>query len=162
MPRIVVFSDTHWSRPEEYFPQVTAICRGADLIVHAGDAVDAFVLRWLQEIAPVQAVVGNSDRISVRECWPYCCEFELGGVHFGLFHGHQVEIRRAACIVNVFSPRVNVVIHGHSHMATHYEHQGVKIFNPGSLSEPRGERGATWGELIVEGGVVRAYHHDFP
>ena len=161
MPNIIVLSDTHWSQPEAYSPKLGTICEGADLIVHAGDAVESFVLEWLQASAPVHAVVGNCDRRGVRAKWPGLQEFESGGVRFGLLHGHHVNLRDPAAIVGCFSAEVRFIIHGHTHLAAHYEYQGVQIFNPGSLSEPRDERGPSYGKLRVENGIVSATHLPF-
>jgi putative phosphoesterase len=161
MGRIIVISDTHWSQPEYYAPGLGAVCEGADLIIHSGDAVDGFVLEWLEQQAPVRAVVGNCDRRSVRERWPREQQFDFEGFNIGVLHGHQVNLREPSEIVAHFIPGVQLIIHGHTHLAANYEWRGVRIFNPGSLSEPRGERGPTYGLITIRDGLLEASHHDF-
>lgn len=161
MARIIVLSDTHWSQPENYAPALGAVCEGADLIIHAGDAVDGFVLEWLEQQAPVRAVVGNCDRRSVKERWPRDQQFDFMGVNIGVLHGHQVSLHQPAEIVAHFVPGVQLIVHGHTHLAVDYDWRGVRIFNPGSLSQPRGERGPTYGVITVSEGHFSTAHHDF-
>ena len=159
---IAVISDTHWSRPEDYDVRLDECVRGADLIVHAGDAVELFVLERLASLAPLKAVSGNCCRLNLRQRWPNFCEFEVEGVRFALFHGHQDDVYIPEDLAANYQGRADVLIHGHTHLAYAEQHDGVWVFNPGSVSEPRGQRGPTFGRIHVEQGQVRLEHLPFP
>lgn len=68
----------------------------ADVILHAGDVVDAEALAALARSAPVHAVLGNNDDDLVNVL-PETVEFELAGVRVAMVHdsGHATGARRA-------------------------------------------------------------------
>jgi hypothetical protein len=60
--RIGLFSDIHMAqRCTALPPSVPAVLRDADVIVHAGDVGELWVMDRLSAIAPVIAVHGNDD-----------------------------------------------------------------------------------------------------
>ena len=158
MSWIAVLSDTHWSRPESYLSRLDQQLLGCSLILHAGDCVERFVLDRLSRIAPLQAVAGNCDRGSVRDWCPAVREFDYQGVRFGMLHGHQVDLHSPETILEQFSPDVQFIVHGHTHIPANYRFQGKQIFNPGSISEPRGSSSPSWGALRIKDGAVEVRH----
>jgi putative phosphoesterase len=128
--RIGVLSDTH-----NYLdPKIASVFQGVDHILHAGDVGLPWILLELQAIAPVTAVLGNTDAgISLRET-EVC---ELDGRTFLLHH-----------IVNPVAPaeplrrrlaqmRPAVVVFGHTHRAFEQSIDGTLFFNPGYAGKPR-------------------------
>src|SRR5688500_8543045 len=62
MIRIGVISDTH-----DYFdPKIRELFQGVDHIVHGGDIGLPWLIMQLEEIAPVTAVLGNTDESGIN------------------------------------------------------------------------------------------------
>lgn len=130
---------------------------GVQAILHAGDVSVPRVLRQLETVAPVHAVRGNRDWVSLR--WlPHRLHLEFGGVKIGLVHGHGnfsrylaekprnllfglKEERYINYALSVF-PDVDVVIFGHMHRVIIQRVDGKLVFDPGSAccagDEPKG------------------------
>ena len=87
MATIGVIADTHVPQRLRRLPDgIPAAFRGVDLILHAGDLNSVRVMAELEEIAPVQAVVGNADLF--RSGLPLTRVLEIEGRRIGLTHGH--------------------------------------------------------------------------
>ena len=156
-----IVSDTHW---KERGPDLERLCHrlyGASLILHAGDVVSVEVLEALEQVAPVIAVAGNCCQASLRQRLPLQREEDLQGLKLGLFHGHLVNLAQPYAIVETFSEDVQLIIHGHTHLARHEECQGRWIFNPGSVSEPRYGTPASYGWAVWDQGQLRLEHRRF-
>src|SRR5690348_16263410 len=81
---IGLISDTHSLLRAE----AMAALHGADLIIHAGDVGTHAVLRELQTLAPVHAVVENTDG---RELGlPPSLELTLDGVRIHVSHSYEL------------------------------------------------------------------------
>jgi putative phosphoesterase len=132
---------------------VSAALPGAAAILHAGDVLDAGVLRVLAKYAPVHAVLGNNDRSLVGRL-PHTVELELAGVRVGMIHDSGPTKGRAARLRRRF-PNADVVVFGHSHAPIAVEGEGGQLlFNPGSPTQRRAQPVCTFGELYLAGGVV--------
>ena len=86
--KVIVLSDTHAPRRWRSCPPAVAEwLRGADLILHAGDACTAGVLDQLAAYAPVRAVRGNNDGPDVA-IWgaPDTLELDLDGLRVAMIH----------------------------------------------------------------------------
>ncbi len=58
--RIGLISDTHIPESrKELWPQVFSAFRGVDLILHAGDIYELYVIDELSQVAPTYAARGN-------------------------------------------------------------------------------------------------------
>src|SRR5690349_21192668 len=58
--RVGLVSDTHIAGSVRSMPEgIRSAFAGVELILHAGDIYELSALDWLEEIAPVYAVVGN-------------------------------------------------------------------------------------------------------
>ena len=130
-------------------PRVLPIFRdaGVQAILHAGDVCVPRVLRELETVAPVQAVRGNRDWVSLRQL-PTSLRLEYGGVSIGLTHGHGnlsryliekprnllfglKEERYINYALSLF-PEVEVVVFGHMHRVVIQRVGGKLVFDPGS------------------------------
>jgi uncharacterized protein len=129
---IGLISDTHGQlRPSvlEYFEKV-------DLILHAGDVGGEDILTALETIAPVHAVVGNTDGFPLAERLPIEQQLTLSGRNVVVTHGHLLgsptpEGLRAA------HPEAGIIIYGHTHKPYVGRVQGTLIVNPGAAGPAR-------------------------
>ena len=108
---------------------------GVDHIVHAGDVGADAVLSALEALAPVTAVGGNVDG-GLQRRMPETAELELGGVRTAVIHGDQLS-RRTSAVATARFPDANLVVFGHSHVAS-VERVGTTLaVNPGSAGRRR-------------------------
>ena len=141
--RIGLVSDTH----DLLRPQVLDYLRGSDHILHAGDICGDAVLQALAQLAPLTAVRGNNDRGDWARRLPEALTVELGGVAVHMIH----DLKEL-----VLPGGARVVISGHSHQPKVEQRAGVLYVNPGSAGPRRFKLPISAGELLVEGGEVRA------
>jgi putative phosphoesterase len=146
--RIGLISDTHLPQRSRVMPEsLRDIFRDADLIVHAGDVGDLSVIRWLEEIAPVEAVHGNDDSDEAIATLPFSLTLELGSHRLLLIHGHdrdwsvELALRREESWPAKLAywhdlgraAGAGIVVYGHTHVPIHAEVAGMHSINPGSL-----------------------------
>ena len=122
-----VISDTHGL----IRPEALKAIEGVSLIIHAGDVGTPDVLLRLENIAPVVAVRGNTDRDGWAWKLPFTEAVEIGGVYLYVLHDlDKLDLDPAA---SGFS----AVINGHTHQPA-IEKSGKLLFlNPGSAGPKR-------------------------
>lgn len=148
--RVGVISDTHMPRRGRSLPEALQHgLEGVDLILHAGDLVDPSVLEMLEQIAPVAAVCGNSDPLSVRMLLPERRVLQLGRFRVGLIHGHQGIGNSTPERARRAFTDVDAVVFGHSHIPYCEMKEGVLLFNPGSPTDRRREPHFSYGLLHI-------------
>ena len=151
--RVAVLADTHaprrWRRCP---PAVAQRLRGADLILHAGDACTADVLDELAAYAPVRAVRGNNDGPDVA-AWgaPETLQLDLSGLAVAMLHDSGQAVGRCARLRRRF-PAAQLVVFGHSHIPLDQAADGIRIFNPGSPTDRRRQPHGTFGILYIDDG----------
>ena len=129
--KIGVISDTHGF----FDPRLPQLFAGVGHILHAGDIGSAFVTFQLEQIAPVTAVLGNSDSLlPFRET-----EVVELDQHKYLVH-HIVQHPRA--LVDPLRQRVerekpDVIVFGHTHKPFCQMFGGTLFFNPGYAGKSR-------------------------
>jgi hypothetical protein len=151
--KVIVLSDTHAPRRWRTCPPAVAEqLRGADLILHAGDACTAGVLDELACYAPVRAVRGNNDGPDVA-AWgaPDTLELDVGGLRVAMIHDSGPAPGRPARMRRRF-PGAQLVVLGHSHIPLDHTESGQRIFNPGSPTDRRRQPQGTVGVLDVRDG----------
>ena len=132
MMLVGVISDTHGSLHARAYEALA----GCDHIIHAGDIGDPAILRELETLAQVTAVLGNND---FNEYGPHVQRFArpvIGQVKFLVAHfPHDVRIRPG-------DPVPDVCIHGHTHIPRITFGADARpagyVVCPGSASYPRG------------------------
>jgi putative phosphoesterase len=150
--RLAIISDTHLPRGRRALPAgCVERLRRADLIVHAGDFVEASVLRELEALGPpVAAVHGNVDSAELRALLPAERVVEAGGARIGLIHDAGPARGRLERMRRRF-PDCDAVVFGHSHIPLHERAaDGFQIFNPGSPTDRRRQPEHTMGEATVD------------
>ena len=147
--KILVFSDSHGRTVDIY----DAIEREQpDGVIHLGDYTeDVRDLRraYAYSSMPIYAVRGNNDFDSE---FPMYIVMTLGGVRMYLTHGHRERVygmsagqlphraKENDCILAMF---------GHTHRLFWEQMDGIMVFNPGSISLPRGGK-KSYGRLTIE------------
>jgi hypothetical protein len=173
--RIGLIGDTHYPEAGPLWDEAYEALRGVELILHAGDLHVVDVLDWLEERVgvPVLAVRGNGDDGSGGR--PVCPDdprmkpvqtLTAGGVRIGMVHDATLPEwpphRTLESIMDFyFGGRVDVLVHGDTHVAEVEEMRGVLLVNPGSPTFPRNltRRHGTLGFLDVADGAARAWIH---
>jgi putative phosphoesterase len=156
-----ILSDTHWRERPPDLDRLIHRLSGAQLIFHAGDAVSASIIEAQEQVAPVYAVVGNCCQAGMRQRYPLQRVEEVAGLKVGMLHGHLLDLVDADAVLQAFPDDVKLVIHGHTHFPR-CELRGDRwLFNPGSLSEPRGGCPPTYGWGIWDGGNLHLEHKRF-
>jgi uncharacterized protein len=128
--KVGLISDTH-----NYLdPRVPKVFEGVDHILHAGDVGLPLIIVELEQIAPVTAVVGNTDEgLSLRETELVT----LAGKKFLLHHivtpGEGSP--RIAAKLNAEVP--DVVMFGHTHKPFAQQFGRTLFFNPGYAGKQR-------------------------
>ena len=152
--RVVVLSDTHvrdvgiTGLPDEARRQLDV----AHAILHAGDVVEAPLLRDLGAVAPVHAVLGNND---VGIVVPETLVVELDGVRVAMIHDSGGRAGREGRMRRRF-PDADLVVFGHSHQPVNQPGlDGQLLFNPGSPTQRRRSPHRTIGILDLAAGRIR-------
>jgi putative phosphoesterase len=154
--RLAIISDTHLPRGRRALPaDCVARLRAADAILHAGDLMEASVLRDLETLGPpVHAVRGNVDSAALVAELPLTRVVVADGARIAMIHDAGAAAGRLQRMRRRF-PHVDAVVFGHSHLPLHEEADGFAIFNPGSPTERRRAPRHTMGLAVVEGGRLR-------
>lgn len=113
--------------------------QGVDVILHAGDLLQAWVLDELDQLATTYAVLGNNDDASLAGRLPERRRLDLGGVAVGMVHDSGRAQGRRARMRRAFAG-CRVVIFGHSHQPLIEDDGELLLLNPGSACDPRRAR----------------------
>lgn len=156
--KIGILSDTHIYKGRSLSGFIWDALSEVEMILHAGDIVTESFLEDLKSIAPVTAVRGNCDWQIDRLPDKKICRLE--SLRIGLTHGFQgkgkTTVERA---YNTFAEdRVDLIVFGHSHIPYSALFHGVRMFNPGSPTEKRGQTYFSCGLLTIEGGKFDLQH----
>jgi hypothetical protein len=128
-PFIGVVSDTHGY----YDPALDEVLCGAECIVHAGDVGAPDVLSCLAELAPVVAVLGNTDLPSWDGQLPWEREAEVLGLRILVCHISQSLMGRHDPVAEGY----DLVVSGHSHRAAVEWREDTLFLNPGAAGKAR-------------------------
>jgi hypothetical protein len=131
MPRIGVISDTH----NFLDPKIAPLFTGVDHILHAGDIGLPWLILQLEQIAPVTAVLGNTDDSGLH--FKQTEIVELVGRRFLIHH-----IVNPRALDESLQRRVNreqpaVVVFGHTHKPFCETIGSTLFFNPGYAGKSR-------------------------
>jgi len=157
---LLLLADTHVPRRARDLPaQVWAEVERADLVVHAGDWVEAALLDALRERSrDLLGCWGNNDGPELRARLPEVARRTVEGVRLAVVHetgaaaGREARARRS-------HPDTDLLVFGHSHIPWDtVAPDGLRLLNPGSPTDRRRQPVGTY--LTVEladgrvGGVV--------
>lgn len=122
--KIGVISDTHGFLD----PKVEKIFAGVDHILHAGDIGFASIIVELEFIAPVTAVLGNTDS---NIGYPLTQVIDLDQKRFLVHHIVNPWQLVAPLAERIAKEKATAVVFGHTHKQFAEMVNGVFFFNPG-------------------------------
>lgn len=135
---IGLISDTHIpDRMKELPEKVFEAFKDVEMILHAGDVTSQEVIEKLEEIAPVTAIQGNTDRIVGLDL-PKTAVVEAEELKIGVIHG-EVYPRADTQQLHYLAKQlgVDILVSGHSHQPKVEKVEDVLLINPGSPTVPR-------------------------
>ncbi|MBK7895755.1 MAG: metallophosphoesterase family protein [Anaerolineaceae bacterium] len=146
---IGLISDTHMpQRWAELPPVLSQIFANVEMIFHAGDVGELWVLDELSQIAPVIAVHGNDEPEEAPRELPYQQIVTIAGQRLLLWHSHypnrvdELHARRSGSlregllrnIARAKSAGARLVHFGHWHLPLVFEHDGIVAVNAGAIA----------------------------
>jgi putative phosphoesterase len=146
---IGLISDTHMPQRWAQLPPVlTHIFANVDMIFHAGDVGELWVLDELSQIAPVIAVHGNDDSADAQRELPYQQVMTIAGQRLLLWHSHypnrvdELHSRRSGNlregllrnIARAKSAGAKVVHFGHWHLPLVFAQDDIVAVNAGAIA----------------------------
>ena len=157
MTLVGVISDTHGRLD----PAAYAALADCDRIIHAGDIGGPAILRELQTLAPVTAVLGNNDFPEYGAEVGRYARLEVDGVRFLVAHYPQA-VRLGgpygSKALEPGEPIPDICIHGHTHVPRLEYGKQVRptsyVVNPGSASRPRGGNPRSIARIEIAAGQV--------
>jgi len=147
--QILVTSDSHGKiDPIPYL--LERYNRKIQAVVHLGDNFGD-LLQFQSQYSAMNfiAVAGNCDFASNDA--PRERILTLGSKRILLIHGHSHNVKASynRLIYYSLEKEVDACLFGHTHVPVVFSHESVFFMNPGSLSEPRGNK-AGYGLLCID------------
>lgn len=137
--RLLLLADTHIpKRARDLPPQVWDEVQRSDVVVHAGDWVNAALLDELSERSRrLVACWGNNDGPELRSRLPERADVTLDGLRFTVVHETGAASGREARMAQQY-PESDVLVFGHSHIPWDTTARtGLRLLNPGSPTDRR-------------------------
>lgn len=147
--RIGLISDTHG----KLRPQVFEVFSDVDLIMHAGDIGPLNIITELEALAPVHAVLGNTDSWELQPRVKEMVELELEGKRILLVHGHQIGAPTAERLTTSY-PSADIIVYGHTHRPRVDDVKGRLVINPGAAGAARFDLKPSVAVLTLKSGTV--------
>ncbi len=152
--RLLLMADTHVPKrardlPEELWVEVEA----ADVVIHAGDWVEASLLDELEKrSARLVACYGNNDGPELRSRLDEVARVDIDGLRIAVVHETgQATGREERCAAEY--PDDDVLVFGHSHIPWDTTAgSGLRLLNPGSPTDRRRQPHCTYMTAVVEDG----------
>lgn len=137
--RLLIIADTHLPKRARRMPgAVLAAAAAADLVLHAGDWVDAATLDLLEAGSrSLVGVWGNNDGPELRERLPEVAHARVEELDIAMVHETGAAAGREERMDAAF-PGADVLIFGHSHIPWDTATPGgMRLLNPGSPTDRR-------------------------
>ena len=129
--KVAVISDTH----NHLDPRVPKLFSGVDHILHGGDIGQPAILLGLEQIAPVTAVLGNTDDPGFH--YRPTEVVEVAGRRFLVHHILNPHALTDPLRERIARERPDAVVFGHTHRPFCERIGGTLFFNPGYAGKPR-------------------------
>lgn len=128
--KIGIISDTH----NFFDPQIPRLFHDVEHILHAGDVGQQKIILQLEQIAPVTAVIGNTDSgLLLRETEV----IELANRKFLIHHIVDVHQPSETFRRRFDGAQPDVVVFGHTHKPFNQQIAKTVFLNPGSAGQKR-------------------------
>ena len=128
--KIGVISDTHGFLD----PKVLKLFAGVERILHAGDIGSDGIIAELEAVAPVTAVLGNTDSSPNSRLTEVVA---LAGRKFLVYHIVNPRALNEDLRLRIARARPDAVVFGHTHKAFCETIDGVLYLNPGYAGKPK-------------------------
>ncbi|MEJ3406045.1 metallophosphoesterase [Rathayibacter sp. YIM 133350] len=154
--RLVLVSDTHVPKRARWVPDIVLQAMAdADVVVHAGDWVDAGTLDLFERSSRrLVGVYGNNDGPDLRSRLPERARFEIDGIRFALVHETGPSSGRERRVDEAF-PDTDVLVFGHSHIPWDTRSPGgMRLLNPGSPTDRRRQSVCTFMTATIRDGEL--------
>ena len=154
--RLLLLADTHVPTRARQLPEsVWRAVDEADVVVHAGDWVDAATLDALQQRASsLVGVWGNNDGDELRARLPFVASTTLDGIRLSVVHETGGAAGREKRM-DAEHPGTDVLVFGHSHIPWDTTTpRGLRLLNPGSPTDRRRQPHRTFMTLTFDAGAV--------
>ncbi|MBO8168758.1 MAG: metallophosphoesterase [Thermoanaerobacteraceae bacterium] len=151
--RLGVVSDSH--KDIEALKRALKNMGPVDMLLHAGDMYsDVKMVKNLLETGEIYSVVGNCD----LDRQPGEQLITVFGYKLYLTHGHLhgVKYRLDKLVYHAEEIGADVVVFGHTHVPYRQYWGDILLFNPGSVSRPRGVRQASYGIIEIIDSTIQA------
>lgn len=150
--RLLLLADTHVPARAKRLPD--AVMRAvdeADIVVHAGDWIDAATLDLLESRSRVLVgVYGNNDGPELRERLPEIARLTLEEVDVAVVHETGAKQRREERMDAAF-PGTDLLVFGHSHIPWDtVAPSGMRLLNPGSPTDRRRQPVCTMMTVVID------------
>lgn len=137
MNKILVMSDTHGNKTN--IAKALIKFSDVDAIIHLGDYVrDAEHIKKLTDLK-VYSVRGNCDISSMVKAERI---IKVNGKKILAVHGHKQGVKSSLLRLSLYAKEkdVDAALFGHTHIPLERMYEGVLLYNPGSIGEPRGRK----------------------
>ncbi|WP_349897273.1 metallophosphoesterase family protein [Parafrigoribacterium soli] len=155
--RLLMLADTHVPKRARRLPdEVWREVEKADVVVHAGDWVEASLLDELDaRDARVLGVWGNNDDAELRARLPEVARETIDGIRCAVVHETGAAAgREARC--ELAYPDADVLVFGHSHIPWDtVTPRGLRLLNPGSPTDRRRQPTCTYLTAVADAGELR-------
>ncbi len=146
--KIGVISDTHGFLD----PGISRLFAGVSHILHAGDIGPDNIIAELETIAPVTAVLGNTDSSATFKLTETVV---LDGRRFLVHHIVDPHALREELRARIERERPDMVVFGHTHKAFYGTINGVRYLNPGYAGKPKHDADRSVAILHCHGKEIR-------
>jgi uncharacterized protein len=127
--RVGLISDTHGL----IRPEALRALAGVELILHAGDVGGVAIITALEAIAPVRAVLGNTD--AAESGLQERAVLTLGTLRVHVSHGHELGSPAPERLLAQYD--ADVIVYGHTHRPLVQRSGGRLVVNPGAAGPRR-------------------------
>ena len=155
--RLVLVADTHVPKRARDLPaRLWAEIDAADVVVHAGDWVDAALLDAVEQRARrLIGVYGNNDGADLRQRLPETARATLDGVRVTVVHETGGRNNRERRMDVLYADDTDVLVFGHSHIPWDTRTpSGLRLLNPGSPTDRRRQPVATYMTAQIQDGTL--------
>ncbi|WP_173923280.1 metallophosphoesterase [Agromyces sp. Marseille-P2726] len=155
--RLLLISDTHVPARARRLPEaVWRAVDAADLVIHAGDWVDAATLDALDaRAARLVGVAGNNDGTELHARLGEFARVEVDALRVGVVHETGPAAGREARMDAAYDG-LDVLVFGHSHIPWDtVTPRGIRLLNPGSPTDRRRQPVCTIMTAVADDGVLR-------
>ncbi|PIC70617.1 YfcE family phosphodiesterase [Sporosarcina sp. P16b] len=148
--KLIVLSDSHGD--VNTVKQITSL--QADAIFHCGDSELSAKDPMLNGIHIVR---GNCDR---DDLFPASIVQKVDDETVFVVHGHEHDVKRSMLTLSYAAAeqQATIVLFGHSHLYGAEMINDVLFVNPGSTTQPRGGRKATYAVIEIADAYTVSFH----